>query len=104
VRDVATLSAWSDFSVFSRSITPRGPSSAERGAINQMVTIGSRLVTPGDLIIGDDDGLVCLSPAVVRASIGDAEARLAREAEWTRNLADGRSVVQTFGLAPTGGA
>ena len=100
VRDVATLSAWPDFSVFSRSITPRGPTSAEGGAINATVTIGGRRVTPGDLVIGDDDGLVVLSPAAVRARIGDAEARLARETEWVRSLAAGRSVAQTFGLPP----
>jgi 4-hydroxy-4-methyl-2-oxoglutarate aldolase len=98
IRDVAELSKWSDFSVYARSITPRGPSSAERGAVNLPVVVGGRLVTPGDLIIGDDDGLVALSPAAVRARIGDAEARLAREAGWQTSLGGGRSVAETFGL------
>jgi len=31
VRDVGTLAQWNDFHVFSRWITPRGPSSMERG-------------------------------------------------------------------------
>jgi 4-hydroxy-4-methyl-2-oxoglutarate aldolase len=100
VRDVETLSAWKDFSAFSRSITPRGPTSAAHGTINAPVTIGGRTVTAGDLIIGDDDGLVCLSPAAVRSRIKDAEARLAREAGWIKSLADGRSVVETFGVEP----
>jgi len=99
VRDVGTLAGWDDFSVFTRWITPRGPSSAERGAVNLPVVIGGRLVSPGDLLIGDDDGLVALSPATVRARIADAEARLAREAEWESNLAAGRSMRETFGLA-----
>src|SRR5215468_7955293 len=63
VRDVGTLAGWEDFSVFTRWITPRGPSSAERGAVNLPVVVGGRLVTPGDLVIGGDDGLVALSPA-----------------------------------------
>ena len=67
--------------------------------MNLPVVIGGRLVSPGDLVIGDDDGLVALSPATVRARIADAEARLAREAEWESNLAAGRSMRETFGLA-----
>ena len=100
VRDVATLSAWPDFAVFSRSITPRGPISAEHGTINAPVTIGGRHVTPGDLVIGDDDGLVALSPEAVRTRIRDAEARLAREAGWIDSLGKGRNVAETFGVEP----
>jgi len=100
VRDVATLSAWPDFAVFSRSITPRGPTSAEHGTINAPVVIGGRRVTPGDLVIGDDDGLVALSPETVRARAKDAAAHLVRETGWIDSLAAGRSVVETFGVAP----
>lgn len=100
VRDTGTLGSWEDFPVFARWITPRGPSGAERGAVNAPVVIGGTLVRPGDLVIGDDDGLVALSPQVVRARIGDAEARLAREAGWIRGLAEGRSAAEVFGLAP----
>jgi 4-hydroxy-4-methyl-2-oxoglutarate aldolase len=98
VRDVATLAGWAEFPVFARWVTPRGPASAERGAVNLPVVIGGRLVTPGDLVIGDDDGLVALAPPTVRDRIGDAEAKLAREAEWEASLAGGRSVRETFGL------
>jgi 4-hydroxy-4-methyl-2-oxoglutarate aldolase len=100
VRDVATLSGWQDFAVFSRSITPRGPTSAEHGTINAVVMIGGRRVTPGDLVIGDDDGVVALAPETVRSRIGDAEARLAREGGWIKSLAAGRSVIETFGVKP----
>ena len=100
VRDVATLSGWPDFAVYSRSITPRGPTSAENGTINAPVTMGGRRVAAGDLIIGDDDGLVALSPDTVRNRIGDAEARLAREAGWIESLAAGKSVIEAFGVKP----
>ncbi|GAB2179055.1 RraA family protein [Dongia sp. agr-C8] len=100
VRDVATLSGWSDFSAFSRSITPRGPTSATGGTINAPVTIGGRRMTQGYLVIGDDDGLVALSPETVRGKIRDAEARLAREDGWIKSLAAGKSVVETFGVEP----
>ncbi len=100
IRDVAQLAEWPDLSVFARFITPRGPVSMERGAVNTPVMIGGRLIHPGDVIIGDDDGLAALDPAAIRAYIGPAEAKLAREAEWQASLAAGHSVTVTFGLAP----
>ena len=98
VRDVGTLANWADFPVFTRFITPRGPLSAERGAVNVPVVVGGQLITPGALVIGDDDGLVALSPATVRDRIGAAEAKLAREAEWEASLGSGQTVRETFGL------
>jgi regulator of RNase E activity RraA len=98
VRDVATLGAWPDFPVYARSITPRGPTSAAAGTINAPVMLGGRKVSAGDLVLGDDDGLVALSPDAVRTLIRAAEARLAREAAWVRDLAAGRPVVEVFGV------
>ena len=98
IRDVAELAGWVDLPVFARAISPRGPTSAYKGEVNGAVVFGRRLVTPGDLIIGDDDGLAALSPADIRSFIGDAEAKLDREAQWQASLAGGRSIAETFGL------
>ncbi len=98
VRDVATLAGWSDFSVFTRAVNPRGPTSAERGAVNAPVDIAGCRVSPGDLMIGDDDGLVALTPNSVRTKLGDAKAKLALEAGWVAALASGKSIVEVFGL------
>lgn len=98
VRDTDTLASWDDFPVFTRWVNPRGPISAERGSVNETVVVGGALVASGDLVIGDADGLAVLSPAVVKARIGDAEARLAREAQWREKLGAGRSFRETFGL------
>lgn len=99
VRDVAELAAWSDFSVFTRFITPRGPASAERGTINDAVVIGGCTVHPGDLVIGDDDGLVAVSPDAIKGRIGDARKKLALETQWVKSLAGGTSAAETFGLS-----
>lgn len=100
VRDTGTLGQWDDFAVFSRWITPRGPTGADRGAVNIPVVFGGTLITPGDLIIGDDDGLVCLSPPTIRVRIPDAEAKLAREEGWITALAAGKPATEVFGLPP----
>ena len=98
VRDVATLAGWRDFAVFTRHVTPRGPVGMELGAVNVPVTVGGVTVNPGDLVIGDDDGLVALSPAAIRDGIARAEAKLAIEAEWASHLASGRLARDIFGL------
>lgn len=98
VRDVGTLGSWTDFPVFSRWINPRGPTGADCGAVNLPVTIGGVPVAPGDLMIGDDDGLVVLTPQNVRSLITEAEAKLARETVWIEGLAAGKSAADVFGL------
>lgn len=100
VRDVAALARWSDFAVFARAVNPRGPIAFAGGATNRPAAIGGAIVAPGDLVIGDDDGVVTLSPALARARLADAEAKLALEARWTADLASGRTAEQTFGLPP----
>ncbi len=100
VRDTGTLGQWNDFAVFSRWVTPRGPTGADRGAVNLPVVVGGCLVAPGDLVIGDDDGLVALTPSLARDRIAAAEAKLAREGDWIRGLASGLSAANVFGLPP----
>ncbi len=84
---------------FSRSVTPRGPVSAGGGAVNGAVAIGGCPVAPGDLVIGDGDGLVALSPADLARLIDKAEAKLVLEAEWTARLAADEDPRAIFGLA-----
>ena len=99
IRDVGELAQWQDFSVFARHVTPRGPSSGERGSLDIPIVFGGQVIRPGDLVIGDDDGLVALSPETVRGRIGDAESKLAKEAAWVTALGAGRSLVETLGVA-----
>ena len=63
-------------------------------------TIGGTIVSPGDLLIGDDDGLVALTPATIRSRIADAEARLVLEAKWEEALKAGQTAQAVFGLTP----
>jgi 4-hydroxy-4-methyl-2-oxoglutarate aldolase len=100
VRDVAELASWQDLPVFARFITPRGPTSADHGTVNGAAMIGGRKVEPGDLVIGDDDGLCALTPEMVRVLIDKAEAKLVLESRWKASLVSGQTIAQTFGLKP----
>ena len=87
-----------------RAEGPTGPSrldipepGAATGAVNGTVTIGGCEVAPGDLLIGDADGLVALPPALLEALIDKAEAKIALEERWTARLAAGEDPAAIFG-------
>ncbi|MBN8633309.1 MAG: hypothetical protein J0L76_20940 [Rhodobacterales bacterium] len=98
IRDTGTLATFEGFAVYRRHVNPRGPVGAELGRVNTAVEVGGVTVHPGDLILGDDDGLAVLSPDRLAALIDAAEAKLRLEAEWTRKLAEGVEVGHIFGL------
>lgn len=96
VRDVATLSTWPDFPVFTRWITPRGPSTMERGAVNGPVEIGGVKVAPFDLVIGDDDGVSIVPHALAREKLAACLARVDAEAGWEKQLLAKSSTIDVF--------
>ena len=98
VRDVAGLAAMKGLSVYSRAVNPLGPTTAHRGEVNGAVKLGGITVAPGDLLMGDDDGLVALPPPLLARLIDAAEAKLRLEAEWTARLTAGEPIRKIFKL------
>lgn len=98
VRDVATLAGWSDFPVFSRGHVARGPSSMSGGSVNEPVTLGGVRVVPGDLVLGDDDGLVVIPREELPTMIEAALARVRAEEGWEARLARGESTLDVFAV------
>lgn len=98
VRDVAGLAAMQGLSVHSRGVNPLGPTAARAGEMNGPVTIGGCKVNPGDLIIGDDDGLVALPAALLAQLIDAAEAKLRLESEWIARLTADEPIAEIFKL------
>lgn len=100
VRDVAELSRMEGFSVFSRAITPRGPTGFESGAVNVPVEFGGLEINPGDIILGDDDGLARLTPKMLTDFISRAQAKQTLEREWIERFGKGDTAADIFGLTP----
>jgi 4-hydroxy-4-methyl-2-oxoglutarate aldolase len=98
VRDAGVLSGWPDFAVFSRWITPRGPSSMERGTVNEPIMFGGVPVSPFDLLIGDDDGLVIIPRERVEELLPAALARVKAEVEWEAVLTTGKTTLEVFNV------
>jgi regulator of RNase E activity RraA len=96
VRDSGTLAQWTDFPVFARWITPRGPTSMERGAVNGPIVFGGVPVSPYDLVIGDDDGLVFVPHALAEAILPLCLARVQAEEGWEAALVTGKPTTEVF--------
>ena len=62
IRDREGLAKMEGFMVYARGATPNGPYKNGPGEINVPVTIGGKVVHPGDIVIGDDDGVLFIDP------------------------------------------
>lgn len=89
IRDVAAFAA-ADFPCFARGVTHRGPYKTGPGEINVPVAIDGMVVMPGDVVLGDEDGVVCFDRAVAGELLALVRRQEAREAEALQAIRDGR--------------
>ncbi|MEK3646340.1 RraA family protein [Aeribacillus sp. FSL M8-0235] len=61
IRDYDALSIM-DFPVYARGVTPKGPYKNGPGEINTVISFGGQVVHPGDIVVGDADGIVFIRP------------------------------------------
>jgi len=64
IRDVGAIRA-RDFPVYARGVTHRGPHKNGPGEINVPIVVGGMVVNPGDIVVGDEDGVLAISPSDV---------------------------------------
>lgn len=79
VRDVGAFER-GDFPCFARAACHRGPYKEGPGEIGVTVSIDGQVVHPGDIIVGDEDGLVVVRPEEADALLARVRAQAAREA------------------------
>ena len=96
VRDADDIETMS-FPVFSRGLCIRGTSSFENGKLNEPIVIGGVIIHPGDIIVGDRDGVVVVPQGRIEEAIIKAQAREVREESIRKQLQQGKTSIQIYG-------
>jgi len=86
------------FPLFSRAVVPRGPHKGFGGTIDDIVAVGGVAVAPGDLVIGDDDGVAVVPLHCVDAVLAEAKATREKEERWFEQIAAGRTTAELIGV------
>ncbi|NRF70544.1 4-carboxy-4-hydroxy-2-oxoadipate aldolase/oxaloacetate decarboxylase [Aquincola sp. S2] len=100
VRDAEAIAAMG-FPVFCRGLSIKGTGKVHPGRVNVPVCIGDVLIRPGDIVVGDRDGLVIVAPGEAESVLASARAREAKEAGFRSAIEQGASTAELLGLRPT---
>ena len=97
MRDVAELRDLG-LPAYCRAIVPAGPHKGFGGEVNGTIQCGGVTVNPGDLVIGDDDGVVVVPLDQLDGLLERCRARLEMEAALLAGLEAGKTTVELMGL------
>jgi 4-hydroxy-4-methyl-2-oxoglutarate aldolase len=97
VRDVAELREMG-FPAWSRAVSAQGSVKATAGAVNVPVVLGGQLISPGDVVLGDDDGVMVVPRADVPRALTAAQARIDKEAASRAAFQAGELGLDRYGL------
>lgn len=100
VRDAAAIID-AGFPVFARGLSIKGTAKNQPGQIGVPINIGGVQVHPGDIIVGDQDGLVVVAHQDAEAVLQQSLAREAKEAWFREQIRKGVTTVDLMGLLPT---
>ncbi|HZY19658.1 MAG TPA: RraA family protein [Ramlibacter sp.] len=89
IRDLDVIAAGT-FPVYAAGVTHRGPYKDGPGEINVPIAIDGMVVQPGDLMVGDADGVLCVPYDDAEAVLTAATAKAAAEAKTLADIAAGK--------------
>ena len=97
VRDIAELRDM-PLPVFASATSPAGPHKGWGGSIDDIVSCGGVSVTPGDIILADDDGVTVVPLARAESVLAEAQKKVQFEADVLAKLARGEDTSNLFPL------
>lgn len=86
------------FPVFSRGVAIGACTKEKRGELNVPLSFGGALVRPGDIVVGDADGLVVIPQESVEATLVSARQRRIKEQKFMDQLQAGKSTLELLNL------
>jgi 4-hydroxy-4-methyl-2-oxoglutarate aldolase len=86
------------FPVWSRAISAQGSVKATAGSVNVPIVLGGQIIHPGDVILGDDDGVTLVPRADVPRALVAGQARLDKEAATREAFRAGELGLDRYGL------
>lgn len=101
VRDASDVIK-SGLPVFCRGISMKGTEKKARGEINVPIVIGGVCVSPGDVIVGDRDGIVSVPKDTVASALEASEVRKRLEDDMRSAIQSGGTTAQLLGLSRKG--
>lgn len=100
VRDVAELRAMG-FPVWSGAVSAQGTVKANAGSVNVPIGIGGRTIHPGDVVLADDDGVLCVPRLATAETLRAAKARQVKEEATREAFRGGELGLDRYGLRQT---
>jgi len=97
VRDIVEISALG-FPVWSKAISAQGTSKTIAGSVNIPIVCAAAAINPGDVIVGDADGVVVVARESAAAVADAADQRLAKEERTRDRLKAGELGLDIYGL------
>jgi len=88
VRDIEALREM-DMPIYAVGVTPRGPYKDGPGEINVPISCGGMTVNPGDILVGDADGIVVITQQDAPEVAKKAKGKLAKEQSTFKAIAEG---------------
>ena len=84
--------------VYAKGVSPGGPMKGWGGNINYPIACGNVVVNAGDVITGDDDGVVVIPKDLVKLIAPIAAQRIKKEKKWFKDVENGISTIDAVGL------
>ncbi|TMV04370.1 RraA family protein [Brucella haematophila] len=100
IRDVAEIRQLG-FAMFCKSIVPKGPHHGFGGVIDGSIAINGATIRPGDLVLGNDDGVVVIPLERTSEILAAAQAHLKKEAIYIDGIRNGHTIMDMYQMTPS---
>lgn len=96
IRDRDELAGLENFPVYAKAVTPNGPYKNGPGELRGTISLGGIVVHPGDIIVGDGDGVLVIRPDEAEELAAKTHAVMEKEAGILRDILEKGSYVRPW--------